>query len=102
MERKDNAQVSSYVFTIQNASECDYKRQDIHSRKERRMTEIIIKVDDKFLEFAKMGGMEDQYELIRCEDCKHYDIQVQQCTCEADWFGIEPNGFCSRAERKEE
>ena len=44
----------------------------------------------------------DAVPVIRCKDCKHYDIQVQQCTYEADWFGIESNGFCSRAERKEE
>lgn len=44
----------------------------------------------------------DAVPVIRCNDCKYYDTLARQCTYEADWFGIEPNGFCSRAERKEE
>lgn len=38
-----------------------------------KVTEIIIKVDDSFLEQAKLKGMESKYELIRCKDCIYYD-----------------------------
>lgn len=69
------------------------------------MAEIIIKVDDKFLEFAKMDGMEDQYELIRCKDCKFYEDHkrkiYENCTWNNHIIARTPNDFCSRAERKE-
>lgn len=70
------------------------------------MTEIIIKVDDKFLEFAKMDGMEDQYELIRCKDCKYYKWEIDMCNLHgATVFPmnvVHEDDYCSRAERKEE
>lgn len=74
---------------------------------ERRMTEIIIKVDDKFLEFAKMDGMEDQYELIRCKDCKYWQFfdSVKANVCKrrynGHWWTSHEDDFCSRAERKD-
>ena len=63
------------------------------------MKEYIVAIKELALGFKSTDLRE---EVIRCKDCKHYDIQVRQCTNEADWFCIEPNGFCSRAERKEE
>ena len=71
------------------------------------MTEIIIKVDDKFLEFAKMDGMEDQYELIRCKDCK-FSSPNQVYGCRINSFADDldtrmySDDFCSRAERRTE
>ena len=53
VERENNTQVSAYVFAIQNASECDYKRQAIHSRKERRMR--LIDADALHTSLVKMN-----------------------------------------------
>lgn len=66
------------------------------------MTELIIKVDDDFLEQAHLRGMESQYMLIRCRDCKE---------CEPNWEGwhckllnktVYSIDFCSWAERRTE
>lgn len=46
----------------------------------------------------------DAVEVVRCEDCKHYD--GQECFHPraemGDTLGIDPTDFCSYGERKEE
>lgn len=67
------------------------------------MAEIIIEVDDKFLKMAKVDGMEDQYELIRCKDCRYN----ADCVCvwhsgnDYTWIVVDDD-YCSCAERREE
>lgn len=67
------------------------------------MTEIIIKVDDRFLEEAKIKGMEEQFELIRCKDCKWFDKWLTtggECNGFGDGGYCPEDGFCHNAERK--
>ena len=72
-----------------------------------KVTEIIIKVDDSFLEQAKIKGMKSEYELIRCKDCKHYYEKEwlvgggSYKTCWNNCIAVaNENDYCSRAERK--
>lgn len=64
-----------------------------------KMTEIIIKVNDDFLEQAKIKGMESQYELIRCKDCVRYE---DNRVCDLYHAVLDYEDYCSRAERREE
>lgn len=45
-------------------------------------------------------------DLVRCEDCKHYDTESRAFPCCTDIFGavryMEADGFCSKGERKGE
>lgn len=62
------------------------------------MTELIIKVDDDFLEQAKLKGMEWEYELVRCKDCYHYSHTKN--VCGLNDITYEPDDYCSRGEKK--
>lgn len=64
------------------------------------MTEIIIKVCDRFLEEAKSKGMDGKNILIRCKDCKWY--YGDYCGGFGDGSFTPEDGFCHNAERKEE
>lgn len=76
------------------------------------MTELIIKVDDDFLREAKLKGMEEQFELVRCKDCKywkHTNGSFGRCSYEY-WDENERfrtyierfcDDFCSDGERKD-
>lgn len=62
------------------------------------MTEYICKEVNE--------GLIEEEEIIRCKDCKHhyYHEMLKQDYCEIPnmQFGeIEPNGYCHRAERKQ-
>ena len=44
--------------------------------------------------------------VIRCKDCKYYNHQQHYCEGIGNWFGYDDewsdNGYCYKAERKEE
>ena len=44
--------------------------------------------------------------VIRCKDCKYYNPQQHYCEGIGNWFGYvgewSDNGYCYKAERKEE
>lgn len=50
--------------------------------------------------------VEPKGELIRCKDCKYYNPQQHYCEGIGNWFGYvgewSDNGYCYKAERKEE
>lgn len=56
--------------------------------------EVILRVRDGM---AKWVG-----KLIRCKDCTYYQEDSHECGMEIDWFYMPDDGFCSRAEKKEE
>lgn len=67
------------------------------------MKEYIVHAPSDYLiaveEYASFYG-EPITELIRCKDCKYYDIPNEFC-----WkmqIEREENDFCSRAKRREE
>lgn len=66
------------------------------------MTELIIKVDDDFLQSAKLKGMESQYELVRCKDCRwgqaHAHDGLRICEYHDDFPKMDDD-FCSRGEK---
>ena len=67
------------------------------------MTEYICKE----VQTDNGGYIEPVKELIRCRDCKYhyYHELLKQDYCEVPnmQFGeVEPNGYCHRAERKED
>ena len=78
------------------------------------MTELIIKVDDDFLQSAKLKGMESQYELVRCKDCKNQEKFFQKdgrrkdggyyiygCSLAEGYSHVcLDDDYCSRAERR--
>ena len=64
------------------------------------MPEYIIKVTDEFSEQMKARGMSDEYELIRCIDCKHRD--TYECMGRDAFYGLKDDDFCSWGEREEE
>ena len=74
------------------------------------MTEIIIKVCDRFLEEAKSKGMDGKNILIRCKDCEYWYAGENINYCRKFWdddgepklYRCTADDFCSRAERKEE
>ena len=48
----------------------------------------------------------DAVPVIRCRECKYWNPREKYCEGIGNWFGIEndwsENGFCYKAERKEE
>lgn len=67
------------------------------------MTELIIKVDDDFLQAAKLKGMESQYELVRCKDCRYADwspFGKAYCMRNSS-YGWDEDSFCSDGKREE-
>lgn len=64
------------------------------------MREYIAKFSDEFVKQMKAKGMTDEFELIRCKDCKHYYRFDGRCYL---WsINRRENGYCDRAERKQE
>lgn len=47
----------------------------------------------------------DAVEVVRCKDCKYYNLQHHYCEGIGNWFGIEgewsDNGYCYKGERRE-
>lgn len=42
-------------------------------------------------------------EIVRCKDCGYYQLNIyRNVTCELFMCHVEPNDFCSQAERKDE
>ena len=39
--------------------------------------------------------------VIPCRDCRHYEEYVGSCTRRYHHFGVEPDGFCAWAERRD-
>lgn len=66
------------------------------------MPEYIIKVTDEFVEQMKAKGMSDEYELIRCKDCKNPQFGIDVVYCEVVGRFINQNDYCSWAERKDD
>lgn len=61
------------------------------------MTEVIIKVDSGVLEKMKDRGMEEQYELIRCEQCENHRTRIGMCDV---WHAHTPSlGYCYRGRK---
>ena len=67
--------------------------------------------DSLYLENAKTGEKREWVRVIRCKDCKHcHESNVLICRCPkvSYWcegkrnLRVEPDDFCSWAERKEE
>ena len=60
---------------------------------------------DKWFE-AHTGHDNDVVKVIRCKDCKYYNPQQHYCEGIGNWFGYvgewSDNGYCYKAERKEE
>lgn len=58
-------------------------------------------IADLMDDFKKAGAG-----LIRCKDCKYYNPQQHYCEGIGNWFGYDgewsDNGYCYKAERKEE
>lgn len=48
----------------------------------------------------------DVVKIVRCKDCKYYNLQHHYCEGIGNWFGIEDkwgaNDYCSKGERKED
>lgn len=48
----------------------------------------------------------DAVPVIRCKDCKYYNPQQHYCEGIGNWFGYDgewsDNGYCYKAERREE
>lgn len=48
----------------------------------------------------------DAVPVIRCKDCKYYNSQQHYCEGIGNWFGYvgewSDNGYCYKAERKEQ
>ncbi len=48
----------------------------------------------------------DAIEVVRCKDCKYYNLQHHYCEGIGNWFGIEgewgDNGYCYKGERRED
>lgn len=77
------------------------------------MAEYIVTVEEDSKNFEEMfiGAIRSYPKLIRCKDCKHYMNEDENCP---DEYGncptvcmympddAEENGYCHRAERKEE
>lgn len=46
----------------------------------------------------------DVVEVVRCKDCKYYNLQHHYCEGIGNWFGLEgewsDNGFCYKGERR--
>lgn len=71
------------------------------------MTELIVKVDDDFLEQAKIAGMESQYELIRCKDCIEYipnrhpneSDMPGRCMYDGRLFYCTDDDFCNNGQK---
>ena len=65
-------------------------------------TEYIIPLGEEAKDYDEMfiGIIRKQKELIRCKDCKHYYRFDGRCYL---WsINRRENGYCDRAERKEE
>ena len=68
------------------------------------MTDFIVRAENK--------GLECVGEVIRCKDCKHYEADIMGnpwgVCCHQDWVigncgsHVDGNGWCYRAERREE
>ena len=61
--------------------------------------EVIVPADD-----LVCLGKDKLQELIRCKDCKYYfrEGHVRCWNIRVMHYPVEPDEFCSRAERKEE
>ena len=63
--------------------------------------EVIVPADD-----LVCLGKDKLQELIRCKDCKYYNPQQHYCEGIGNWFGYDgewsDNGYCYKAERKEQ
>ena len=70
-------------------------------------TEYIIPIGEDAQDYDEMfiGVIRRQPELVRCKDCKwlgHYSDGVPFCDHPDGLACIDPDDYCSRAERKEE
>lgn len=70
------------------------------------MPEIRIKLLDIVNELEKSEAFKDFVRVVRCKDCKYYNLQYHYCEGIGNWFGLEgewsDNGFCYKGERREE
>ena len=63
------------------------------------MREYICIYDEDEMQFIP-SPYADTEELIRCKDCKYWSKQYRWCGFND--MDVEPDDFCSKAERKEE
>lgn len=63
--------------------------------------DVVERQGRKFLELVLSQPIVDAVEVVRCKDCKHYDVWRLECHNGRmnGWMGID--GFCSCGERKE-
>ena len=85
------------------------------------MREYIVKCSDEFVKQMKDQGMTDEFELIRCKDCKHrprrsdvddehegFNLEFPDekcpCQCEDPWYNWMPRDdwYCGNGGGKEE
>lgn len=72
----------------------------LHNPNEKAYSENDIR------EMIDMMPTADAVPVIRCKDCKYYNPQQHYCEGIGNWFGYDgewsDNGYCYKAERKEE
>ena len=75
---------------------------------EREDTRLTVKTDGDACEFT-LPSWTQKEEIVRCRDCRHYELHpggIDACNREheeSDWYMIvEPGGFCSWGERKQD
>lgn len=69
------------------------------------MREYIAKFSDEFVGQMRARGMTDEFELVRCKDCKHRDPEDKKCDSGHGivWQLPRPDDwYCADGERKED
>lgn len=71
------------------------------------MKEYIAKFSDEFVKQMKAKGMTDEFELIRCKDCKYSVEEYNDGECYCDYnrelrYIKDWDHYCGWAERRTE
>ena len=69
----------------------------------KRASDIYFCTVSDYIKFLE--SVSDAIEVVRCKDCKYYNLKHHYCEGIGNWFGMEDewsdNGFCYKGERKD-
>ena len=46
--------------------------------------------------------LNEQPEIVRCKDCKHWDSEEHDCNIKIGWFACGADWFCADGERRDD
>ena len=70
----------------------------LNSAKNAHMIKRILEIDSSVPNTATIA---DVVEVVRCKDCRYFDVIIDCCTNELGMHSCCADGFCSYGERKE-